>query len=157
MRKRVRGLFAKPPSPPEPAPVEASAFDEVVSDAAARQLRDLRLLRRILPSEARVVFGLQPIAWGVRRELSPEEHELFELLDVLQTMRWRRLRRLLETRWTSFAVLLEEGCRGLGVPFVDLAGGDYEGWCFVDRVHMTDRGYEAAAGVLEEVLGDVAG
>ena len=41
---------------------------------------------------------------------------------------------------------------GLGVPFVDTSRARLEGWCFVDRAHMTDRGYDAAAEMLEEVV-----
>jgi hypothetical protein len=127
-------------------------LDEIVAKAAARQLRDLRLVRRLVPDEARVVFGLQPIAWSTNKEWSPEEVALFEALDFLQPQRWQRLKRLLETRWASYAAILEQGCVEIGVPFIDLSRGDYSGWCFVDRVHMTDRGYETAAAMLEGVL-----
>ena len=48
--------------------------------------------------------------------------------------------------------MLERGCAELGVPFVDLSQATYTGWCFVDRIHMTDRGYEAAAAAIEELL-----
>lgn len=154
--KRVRGRFARP----APARARRSAdmpeeqFDEVVADAAARQLRDLRHLRRLVPGEARVVFGLQPTAWSTTKEWSPEEVELFDLLDLIQPLRWKRLKHLLETRWASYGAMLEQGCSEAGVPFVDLSRGEYSGWCFVDRVHMTDRGYETAAAVLEGMVAD---
>ena len=154
--KRVRGRFARPAPararPPADMPEEL--FDEVVAEAAARQLRDLRHLRRLVPGEARVVFGLQPAAWATTKEWSPEEVELFDLLDQIQPLRWKRLKHLLDTRWASYAAVLEQGCSESGVPFVDLSRGAYSGWCFVDRGHMTDRGYEIAAAVLEEVLTD---
>jgi hypothetical protein len=157
LKKRVRGRFA-PPAPPPPAVPGApdEGLNEIVAEAAARQLRDLRLLRRLVPDEARVVFGLQPIALSTNKEWSPEEVALFEALDLLQPQRWQVLKRLLETRWSSYAAILEQGCMEIGVPFVDLSRGEYSGWCFVDRVHMTDRGYETAAAVLEEVLADGA-
>ena len=46
----------------------------------------------------------------------------------------------------------QEGCASSGVPFDDLSEGEYEGWCFVDRVHMTDRGHDAAAAMLERMV-----
>jgi hypothetical protein len=125
---------------------------EILADAAARQLRDLRLLRNLVPSRARVIFALQPLAPYTGKELAPEEEELFALLDVLQPNRWRQLKLLLETHWGSYATLLEQGSAEAGIPFVDLGGGDYIGWCFVDRVHGTDRGYDTAAELIAKVL-----
>jgi hypothetical protein len=152
-RKRVRGKLAPgAPAPADAPPPGGDALGEVVAEAAARQLRDLRLLRRLARDDAPVVFALQPIAWSTRKKLSPEEKEIFGLLDAIQPLRWSRLKELLERRWGDYAAALERGCAAAGVPFVDLARGDYSGWCFVDRIHMTDRGYEGAAAVLEEVL-----
>ena len=125
---------------------------EVVAAAAARQLRDLCLLRRLVADEAKVVFALQPLAPHTSKQLSPEEEELFAILDVLQPNRWPQLRRLLETQWGPYAAMLEQGCAEAGVPFVDLSRADYTGWCFVDRVHMTDHGHDLAASVLEQMV-----
>jgi hypothetical protein len=156
LEKRIRGRFAEArseharagaPAPPEPEPA-----GDVFLEAAQRQLRDLRLLRRLVPDGARVVFALQPLALYVEKELSREETELFEALDVLQPRRWPQLKRLLETRWRGYAEALERGCAEAGVPFVDLSRAPYEGWCFVDRVHMTDHGHDLAAAMLAEVL-----
>ena len=153
--KRVRGRFRRgaPVAAPS-APVTQPRVDTeaVAPTAAARQLRDLGLLRRIVADEAQVVFALQPLALHTAKELSDEEQELFTLLDVLQPGRWPPLRALLESRWRDYAALLEMGCRNLGIPFVDLSKGDYTGWCFIDRVHMTDHGHDMAAAMLEEVL-----
>ena len=44
------------------------------------------------------------------------------------------------------------GCADAGIPFVDLSRAPYEGWCFVDRVHMTDRGHDTAAAMLERMV-----
>ena len=151
LEKRIRGRFAPPkPAPSQPPPAEPTA--EVFAEAAERQLRDLRLLRRLVPDAARVVFALQPLALYAERELSPEEEELFAALDLLQPGRWPQLKGLLEEHWPAYAAGLERGCAAAGVPFVDLSRARYDGWCFVDRVHMTDRGHDLAAGMLAEVL-----
>ncbi|HZT46173.1 MAG TPA: hypothetical protein VFA24_08345 [Gaiellaceae bacterium] len=153
LEKRIRGRFAAAPPEPEPAPAPPAPTAKAFLDAAARQLRDLRLLRRLVPAEARVVFALQPLSLYTRKQLSAEEEELFAALDVLQPNRWPQLRLLLETHWREYAVALERGCAELGVPFADLSRGDYRGWCFVDRVHMTDHGHDSAAAMLEQMVG----
>jgi hypothetical protein len=152
LEKRIRGRFAGTSSERAEAPAAEPAA-AVFPAAAQRQLRDLRLLRRLVPAEARVFFALQPLAHYTEKQLSPEEEELFAALDVLQPGRWLTLKRLLETHWGGYAAELEAGCAQAGVPFVDLSGGDYEGWCFVDRVHMTDHGHDLAAAMLERVIG----
>lgn len=152
LEKRVRGRFSAPAEEPvQPAPPPEPTA-ELFADAATRQLRDLRLLRRLVPVEARVVFALQPLALCTDKELSSEEEALFEALDVLQPRRWPELRRMLETFWGDYAAALQEGCAANGIPFVDLSRGEYEGWCFVDRVHMTDRGHDTAAAMLERMV-----
>lgn len=159
LEKRIRGRLRRSPAsaaPPRPARAEPRTdeenLEELVAAAAARQLRDLRLLRRLVPDTATVLFALQPIAIQTGKAWSAEEQELFELLDVLQPGRWPVLKRQLEEHWSTYAGLLEDGCAALGVPFVDLSRIAYSGWCFVDRVHMTDHGHDLAAAGVEEVL-----
>jgi hypothetical protein len=139
---------SKSKTKPEPAP------DEVVETAATVQLRDLRALRRLVPDDAEVVFALQPVAPQTGKELTDEERDLFESLDLMQarTTRWPAVKALLETHWGVYAERLEQGCGELGVPFVDLSRAEYSGWCFVDRIHMTERGYELAASFLQEAM-----
>lgn len=157
LRRRLPG--SKPSSPsgdrrarskkkPEPDP------DEVIETAATVQLRDLRALRRLVPDNAEVMFALQPVAPHTGKELTDEELALFESLDVMQarTTRWPIVKELLESHWGAYAERLEQGCGELGVPFVDLSRAAYSGWCFVDRIHMTERGYELAASFLHESL-----
>jgi len=165
LTRRLRGrLPGRKPSPPsgsarpggkqkaEPAP------EAIVDTAATIQLRDLRALRRLVPDDAEVVFALQPVAQRTGKELTDEEQSLFEALDVMQarTTRWRVLRELFETHWGTYADRLEQGCAELDVPFVDLSDAGYTGWCFVDRIHMTERGYELAAAFLGEAMVRVA-
>jgi hypothetical protein len=152
LEKRVRGRFAAPAEEAPPPTASADPTGDVFLEAAERQLRDLRLLRRLVPTAAKVVFALQPLALYTDKELSPEEEDLFAALDVLQPNRWPELKRLLETHWGDYAAALQDGCGAAGIPFVDLSRAGYEGWCFVDRVHMTDRGHEAAAAMLERVV-----
>jgi hypothetical protein len=154
LEKRVRGRFSSHIAPPTDAPPPEEELDEnaIMTDAAARQVRDLSLLRGLVPHKARVLFALQPLAPYTGKRLSPEEEELFALLDMLQPNRWPELSHLLETQWGAYTGLLKQGCAEVGVPFIDLGQGEYEGWCFIDRIHSTDRGYDTAAELLEEAL-----
>jgi hypothetical protein len=152
LEKRIRGRFSGPPEERAPRPLPEDPTPQTFAEAAARQLRDLRLLRRLVPTQAKVVFALQPLVLYTGKRLSTEEQELFAALDVLQPRRWPQLKRLLETHWSDYAAALEEGCAEAGVPFADLSRAEYDGWCFVDRVHMTDHGHDTAAAMLEKVV-----
>jgi hypothetical protein len=148
-KQTAGGRPRRPKKKPEP--------DEVVETAATIQLRDLRALRRLVPDDAEVVFALQPVAPHTGKTLTDEERDLFDSLDVMQarTTRWPIVKSLLETHWPTYAERLEQGCTELGVPFVDLSRAAYSGWCFLDRIHMTERGYELAASYLQESLARV--
>jgi hypothetical protein len=126
--------------------------EEIVRIASVQHLRDLRILRRMVPEEATVVFALQPYAPLVDRTLAPEEEEIFAALDLIQGEKWVAVREHIRACWPGYVDALEHGCAELGVPFVDTSRARLEGWCFVDRAHMTDRGYDAAAELLEEVV-----
>jgi hypothetical protein len=126
--------------------------EEIVTLASDQHLRDLRILRRMAPDEATVVFGLQPYAPLIERTLSPEEEEIFAALDLIQGKKWEVVKEHIAACWGGYVAALERGCAELGVPFVDTSKADLDGWCFVDRIHMTDRGYDAAAAMFEEVV-----
>ncbi len=161
VRSRFPGISASPPAKSSARRAKKkpeSNPDAIVETAATIQLRDLRALRRLVPDDGKVVFALQPIAPRTGKELTAEEATLFEALDVMQarTPRWRILKELFETHWETYAERLQQGCSDLDVPFVDLSQATYAGWCFIDRVHMTERGYETAATFLRERMAHVA-
>jgi hypothetical protein len=157
----ARKQAAKPAAgrPPKTRPVKTVDPEAVVEVASRVQLRDIRALRRLVPDEAQVVFALQPVAPRTGKVLTEEERTLFESLDVMQAgaSRWRILSELFETHWDPYAERLAAGCAELGVPFTDLSTAEYTGWCFIDRIHMTDHGYDTAAAFLAEAVTRVAG
>src|SRR4029079_7315189 len=86
----LRGLRGRRPEPAGKPKVGKVEDPEAIVESAARvQLRDLRALRRLVPDEARVVFALPPVATHVCKELTEEERELFDALDVMQANRGR--------------------------------------------------------------------
>jgi hypothetical protein len=124
---------------------------EAVSVAAAQQLRDLRLLRRMVPGEATVVFALQPHAFDDRTR-SLEEAEILALAQQIRGAQLTALRTHIHACWGDYTSALEQGCAALGVPFLDTGGAAFEGWCFVDPAHLTDRGNDAVAAMLADVV-----
>jgi hypothetical protein len=106
----------------------------------------------MVPDRATIVFALQPYAPLIERPLSPEEEEIFTGLDLLGGTKWIAVRDHMAACWGPYADALRRGCAELDVPFLDTAEADLDGWCFVDRAHLTDRGYDAAAALVEEVV-----
>jgi hypothetical protein len=137
-----------------------------VSRALARQARDLRILGAVAARVgAQLVVALQPYAPWIDRVETPEERRLFQALDAgaagaeqarrysLQRL-WLEAKAALDGAHEPARAMLAEVSAELGARFVDLNALPYDGWCFVDRVHLTDRGYAAAAARLgEEVRG----
>jgi hypothetical protein len=135
----------------EPPPPDHA--ETIVATAARRQLRHLRNLRRLVPDDAEVVFALQPIAQHTDKELTDAEAAAFEAIDVVdeETHMWM-FKKLFVTAWPEYVRALSEGCANLAVPFIDLSDATYTGWCYVDRVHMTERGHDIAAAFLLEAM-----
>jgi hypothetical protein len=143
------------PRGPKPPPTRPSDPATIFANAAALQLRNLRALRRLVPDEAEVVFAFQPSPRQLAKEPTEEEKAIYEALDVIQDRGgWAFVRKLMETGWRSYGARLAEGCAQLGVPFVDLADAPYTGWCFLDRIHMNNRGNDISAAFLLEAMAE---
>jgi hypothetical protein len=123
---------------------------QAIRSSAARHGRDLEIIVRASP--ARILFAIQPLASTCAKEPTREEAILFELTDRWQGPTWPPLKEAIVEAWPSYVAELEAICRRLGVEFVDLSDTPYRGWCFVDRAHMTDSGYEQTAERLTELL-----
>jgi hypothetical protein len=142
-----RRSYPKGPNPPQ-GPSDSKT---ILANAAALQLRNLRALRRLVPDEAEVVFAFQPSPRQVAKERTEEEVAIYEALDIIQDRGgWHYIKQLLEKGWRRYGAALAEGCAELGVPFIDLNDAPYTGWCFIDRIHMNDRGNDLTAQFLLE-------
>jgi hypothetical protein len=120
--------------------------------AADRHARDLAILAGALRPGAKLLFAVQPLADACQRATTPEEEELFAWADTATGGRWQRTRATLAAGWPGYVARLRDACAELDVPFLDLGTLSYDGWCFTDRVHLTDRGYALAATALAEAL-----
>ena len=124
-----------------------------LADAVAFQLRDLRALRRMVPDDAEVVFAMNPFAFKSRKQFTEEEKAILEALEVIHARTGRSgLWAMAESHWEELIAATAAGCTQLGVRFVNLTDAPYTGWCFLDEVHTTSRGYDIAAEFLLDSL-----
>lgn len=157
--QRLRGLFSADREGEDSRP-----FDELIAQREGRRDRTLAVLRRNLSHwaalaavrSARVVFALQPTLPWMGKKPNREEQVLFSTREAQDSRHERLVTHTLSSEnheWFSSAV--EPMCAELGVGFLDLNTalrrrvGDDE-WIFVDRAHLTDRGYAACAASLAE-------
>jgi hypothetical protein len=116
------------------------------------QKRDLNLLVKLLPSKSRLIFAAQPFASTSKQILSLQEVELFKIMDSLQLWHWQIIKTHLKKLWPEYVAELESFCRTQNISFIDLNQIDFDGWCFVDRIHMTDNGYTQIANAIAREL-----
>lgn len=155
-RQLVRQLFQRQ---------RALLPEDMSADVERRwQMRDqiVAPLRKSLSAWAALARGsgftlhymLQPMAPFIDRQPSPEETELFTQYDQ-QASPLHRLFRLVLTKqrhdWYSKA--LSGICNDLGVAFTDLNPVfPKDGWCFIDRIHLTDEGQRKTADLILNTL-----
>jgi len=99
-----------------------------------------------------LVYIFQPVAPWCKtiREHSIEERTLFQGLDTAGGKAWSAIKGKLniENYW-FLSHGLYEICSKHGIDFIDMNREiNPNGWLFVDRVHMTDLGYQRVAEVL---------
>ena len=104
-----------------------------------------------------ITYALQPFSGWIDRVLSKEEDILFATLDSLPHNQFRILRDTISRRSTyEWLVRTLRGiCSTEKIPFIDLNAVFAEEkldrqWLFVDRVHMTDAGYDLTARKIAE-------
>jgi hypothetical protein len=128
-------------------------LDAVCEAAVDRTQRDLTLLAGACAGKSKLIFALQPFASVMPKKLSSEERQLFAITDKMQYQHWQMLKDELVRLWPTYASRLTEICAELDVPILDLSQAAYDGWVFVDRVHMNDAGYfQSAQHVAKELL-----
>lgn len=123
--------------------------------AVQHHFRDLRVLQRALPPEARILFALQPTSTLAKPELEPDEQAL--IAAVRQFPIWKEVfEPYVRDQLPSYTAAIRDNCEALGVPFVDLNEVDYQGVCFVDYGHTTDLANAQIAAYLARRLPEAA-
>lgn len=117
--------------------------------------RDLDLWCMVRESRrCRVSYFLQPCALWVDKVPTPEESELFTLLDAQGGQSWGMLMRYLREVYPTYRQDLRALCAQRGILFDDLNESvPKHGWLFCDRAHLTDEGSAFVAEFIAERLG----
>ena len=126
-----------------------------LSNAVSATLNDLYLWKKF--SEAlnfEIFFVLQPFAHWLKSNVSPEEASLFKYLDSRRDrgVPWSELSS--KYIYNNYSSPISDYCRDNEIKYIDMnAKLPTDEWYFVDRVHLTDRGYEKVAEVVSDFIG----
>jgi hypothetical protein len=119
--------------------------------------RDLKMLAGLGSAyHFDVHFFLQPFACWLDKPWTAEEKEIFAILDETGSIDWKGFAARREEEGRHFMAGLREVCGRCGVGFYNMnedAAFMANEWLFVDRVHLTDRGYELAARIIGREAG----
>ena len=101
-----------------------------------------------------VKFAFQPVATWIDKTLTDEETKIFRILDGMPRD-WEVLARFITNHREQYLSDVERICADQGVRFCDMnkdARFASDEWLFVDRVHLTVRGYALAAEIIQEAF-----
>ncbi|RKT19817.1 hypothetical protein BX285_4287 [Streptomyces sp. 1114.5] len=170
-RRRPRTAPAGPAVPPgSPGPTGPGADAEEEPPTLARTIatavdltaRHLASWQQLLAGTgARLTYVLHPPATWLREQPAPQERLLFA--DQDRTSRrgsWDARYGALSSMETgaSFSAAMRRACARIRVDFLDLtpllrAEATEHDWLYIDRGHMTDRGYDLTSRVVADELG----
>lgn len=128
------------------------SIDDSYKDVIECFERDLRVFRALANGVgAKFYFVLQPLATWLDKHLSPEESELFKILDAMPGD-WEILAKQIAEVKNEYFADVERITKYMGIPYCNLnLSPEFKTneWLFVDRVHLTDRGCELASEILK--------
>lgn len=161
-RMLARGLAARVGIGRGPWDADGAAPRDPAAHASANYDPMLHVLRRDLEYFAMLAsargttctYVLQPFAPWIAKSLTSQERELFALLDAEQAD-FTPVAGEVARRGDAYRRDVARICADAGVAFVDAnAGPAFAGpeWLFVDRLHLTDAGQDAAARLIASAL-----
>ena len=93
----------------------------------------------------KLYFVFQPIATWIEKDLTSEEEKIFDILDNMQEPTWKIIyKHILEDK-DKYLNDIKNICNKFNIPFLDINSKNSfckNEWLFVDRVHLTDNGYQ---------------
>jgi len=105
----------------------------------------------------RLIYVLQPFAGWIPKQYTQEEKELFKYLDNSQEQAYCTLRQMSDTKiYAELAGNLSSICESYRVSYIDsnaFMAAKVEvnnQWLYVDRVHLTDLGYQFLADLISQ-------
>ena len=120
-----------------------------------RSRRDLEYFAMLAAARrTSCTFVLQPFAPWIAKSFTDQERELFALLDAEQAD-FTPVAGEVARRGDAYRRDVARICADAGVAFVDAnAGPAFAGpeWLFVDRLHLTDAGQDAAVRLIASAL-----
>jgi carbamoyltransferase len=126
--------------------------DEAARQALRIQTRDIVLLRRLCQTTTELAVVIQPFALTAKTDLTDEEEHLFDLLFRSKRESYALNKERMTDLWPPYVQKLADACRDQGIHVIDANRCSFQGWCFIDPVHMTDHGYATVADYIEENL-----
>lgn len=127
---------------------ETYSIDERYNNILECFERDLRVMKNLSKGlEAKIYFVMQPLATWIDKELSIEEEKVFKILDEM-SQDWSILSKSIGKYKDVYFSDVKRICNQLEVPFSNMnlhKEYTFPDWLFVDRVHLTDKGYEISA------------
>lgn len=135
-----------------PAPVSSTTYDSIMT-AFRRDIRIIKSIAEVLCCQ--VHFVLQPVATWLNKTLSPQEKELFSILDNHQGAAWYALAHFFRNYQISYTQAIASACADNQIPFLDANKSidlTHSEWLFVDRVHLTNKGYEVLANLITKEI-----
>ncbi len=149
MREIAQRLVPPPRSGSSKPAGRREAYEQVLA-CFQRDMRLWALLREAMGFD--LYFAFQPMAPWTKKALSPEEHELFSILDSGSGQQgWDQISGYLEEQKKDYTADVRRVCEERRVPFLDLnqnPGMARPDWLFVDRAHLTDGGYRRVAEIV---------
>ena len=148
MRESSRWRTLKNSLCPEKADNNFRLHKSIVTDILERDIGWWKLLSQVYGFK--LYYFLQPFANWTYKEFCNEEQILFEELDN-KSKQWKVLASEMDEDYEWFTKSISDICINKNITYTDL---NYfllpdNDWLFVDRVHLTDKGNEIIADIIE--------
>ena len=141
--------------PPSDCTTLSEPFESKMKSSLQIVERDLEVWKILKESmKFSLTYVLQPFAPCTGKQFSPEETELFEILDHRLGPDWQNVYGEVASSYGEYANRLQDMCAQKDIPFAN--GNDIlpnEGWMFCDRVHLTDQGNMVFAEAMRSAFG----
>ena len=116
--------------------------------------RDLRKLCFII-DPSKIKFILQPILEWSHKSLSEEEKYLIDINKIRAGEKWIQVMKILEKFIDYYINELSNVCKSHQIEFFNFNNNSEfksNEWLFIDRYHLTDRGYKISADYIKSIL-----
>jgi lysophospholipase L1-like esterase len=125
--------------------------EQAIVTATGLQKRTLRQLQQLAGS-AKLLFVVQPFLPAAGKTLHPTEQALIDGISRRRTQRALAAVQETASAWDRTVSATLEFCAASGIAHLDLNSTVFSEWCFIDEVHMTDRGYALCADAIADRL-----